>query len=84
MGKKAKRKSFGKCRSYAIKEDSRVMVVDDPAKLIVGMKNQGWVLLKMYKRFNLWARRSASGDILRECFGRYEIPKRVNVLKEGK
>lgn len=67
-----------------IREDSRVKIVSDPNELETGHKNEGWILARKYKRFNLWVKRSRSGEILRECFSRYEIPKRVNVLTEGK
>ncbi len=66
-----------------IKDTKRVMIVD-PVSLRVGMENEGWKLEKMYRHFNLWIKRTISGEILHECFRKYELPKRVNPLSEEK
>lgn len=65
-----------------IREDKKVRIVSEPNELKLGHKSEGWVLAKKYERFNLWIKR-VNGHIIRECFKKYEIPKRVNVLTEG-
>ena len=52
----------------------------DPESLYVGMKNEGWELIKQYDRFNLWQRKTLLGDIRRECFKKYELPKKLKVV----
>ena len=83
---KGRKNSSGKNtnKGTIIREDSKVKIASDPNELKLGHKSEGWVLAKKYERFNLWVKRSRSGEILRECFKKYEIPKRVNVLTEEK
>lgn len=38
-------------------------------------KLNGWVFVKEYKHFNLYEKRTNSGDIIRQCCKKNEVPK---------
>ena len=42
--------------------------------LTAGYKSFGWVLVKEYKKFNLWKRTLVGGIVLHECFRKNERP----------
>lgn len=80
---KGRRNASGKNtnKGTIIREDKKVKIVNDPNELKVGHKNEGWVLAKKYERFNLWIKR-VNGHIIRECFRKYEIPKKVQLMED--
>lgn len=66
-------------KSYKIQDNINLNIVDS-SELYIGYKSNGWILAKEYEHFNLWERKTLCGDIIRECFYKYEAPKKVDAL----